>query len=102
MPDYGFYSWPEPKVGRMVKVHDKTAKREASLSWDSRISKVFWRGAIVVKLREQLLEVSKGKLWSDIKLIVWQNLNGRLKMPEDHCNYKFLVHTRRICVFRPC
>ncbi|KAA1131740.1 hypothetical protein PGTUg99_018850 [Puccinia graminis f. sp. tritici] len=93
MPDYGFYSWPEPKVGGMVEVRDKTAEREASLSWDSKISKAFWRGAILVKLREQLLEVSKGKSWSDIKPIVWQNLNGGLKTPEDHCNYKFLVHT---------
>ncbi|KAA1132491.1 hypothetical protein PGTUg99_004623 [Puccinia graminis f. sp. tritici] len=93
MPDYGFYSWPEPKVGGMVEVRDKTAEREASLSWDSKISKAFWRGAILVKLREQLLEVSKGKPWNDIKPIVWQNLNGGLKTPEDHCNYKFLVHT---------
>jgi hypothetical protein len=37
--------------------------------------------------------VSKGKPWSDIQPIVWQNLNGGLKTPEDHCNYKFLVHT---------
>ncbi|KAI9617717.1 hypothetical protein H4Q26_013025 [Puccinia striiformis f. sp. tritici PST-130] len=93
MPDYGFYSWPEPKVGGMVEVRDKTAEREASLTWDKKISKAFWRGAILVKLREQLLEVSKGKSWSDIKPIVWQNLNGGLKTPEDHCNYKFLVHT---------
>ncbi|PLW16906.1 hypothetical protein PCANC_20156 [Puccinia coronata f. sp. avenae] len=93
MPDYGFYSWPEPKVGGMVEVRDKTAEREATLTWDKKISKAFWRGAILVKLREQLLEVSKGKPWSDIKPIVWQNLNGGLKTPEDHCNYKFLVHT---------
>jgi hypothetical protein len=52
MPDYGFYSWPEPKVGGMVEVRDKTAEREASLTWDSKISKAFWRGAILVKLRE--------------------------------------------------
>ncbi|OAV98455.1 hypothetical protein PTTG_08520 [Puccinia triticina 1-1 BBBD Race 1] len=93
MPDYGFYSWPEPKVGGMVEVRDKTAEREATLTWDKKISKAFWRGAILVKLREQLLEVSKGKSWSDIQPIVWQNLNGGLKTPEDHCNYKFLVHT---------
>ncbi|KNZ57641.1 uncharacterized protein VP01_210g20 [Puccinia sorghi] len=93
MPDYGFYSWPEPKVGGMVEVRDKTAEREATLTWATKISKAFWRGAILVTIREQLLEVSKGKSWSDIGPIVWQNLKGGLKTPEDHCNYKFLVHT---------
>lgn len=93
MPDYGFYSWPEPKVGGMIEVRDKTAERENRLSWKTKIPKAFWRGAILVPLRQQLLEVSKGKPWSDIAPIVWQNLNGGLTTPEDHCNYKFLIHT---------
>lgn len=52
MPDYGFYSWPEPKVGSMVEVRDKCAEVERRLSWKDKIPKAFWRGAILVKLRE--------------------------------------------------
>ncbi|EGG09242.1 uncharacterized protein MELLADRAFT_115837 [Melampsora larici-populina 98AG31] len=91
-PDYGFYSWPEPKVGSMIEVRDKCNEIEKKLDWKDKIPKAFWRGAILVKLREQMIEIAKGHEWNDIKPIVWQHLDGLLKTPEEHCQYQYLVH----------
>lgn len=91
-PDYGFYSWPEPKVGSMIEVRDKCKQVESKLSWKDKIPKAFWRGAILVNLREQMIEIAKGHEWNDIKPLVWQHLDGLLKTPEEHCNYQYLVH----------
>ncbi|KAH9812415.1 glycosyl transferase family 90-domain-containing protein [Melampsora americana] len=91
-PDYGFYSWPEPKVGGMIEVRDKCKEVEKKVQWKDKIPKAFWRGAILVKLREQMIEISKGHEWNDIKPLVWQHLDGLLKTPEEHCQYQYLIH----------
>ncbi|MBW0536951.1 hypothetical protein O181_076666 [Austropuccinia psidii MF-1] len=93
MPDFGFYSWPEPKVGGMIEVRDNTAQRESNLKWNQKIPKAFWRGVPLVKVREQLLEIAKGQSWSDIAPLDWQNTIGRFKAPDEHCDYKYLIHT---------
>ncbi|KAG0146327.1 hypothetical protein CROQUDRAFT_657479 [Cronartium quercuum f. sp. fusiforme G11] len=92
MPDFGFYAWPEPKVGSMIEVRDKCAKVERELSWSKKITKAFWRGAILVKLREQMIEIAKHHEWNDIKPLVWQHLDGLLTSLENHCRYKYVIH----------
>ncbi|MBW0530654.1 hypothetical protein O181_070369 [Austropuccinia psidii MF-1] len=93
MPDFGFYSWPEPKVGSMIEVRDKTAALEAKMTWKDKIPKAIWRGAPMVELRQQLLQVSNGQKWSDIASIDWSNPTDAFIPPEDHCQYKYLIHT---------
>lgn len=52
MPDYGFYSWPEPGVGTFEEVQDKCQQFESKLSWKDKIPKLFWRGALMVNIRK--------------------------------------------------
>lgn len=118
MPDYGFYSWPEPGVGGIAEVRDKCGEWEARQRWKDKIPKLFWRGAILNKLRavrwclvsarqfqadapyvhppQDLLEIVEGYEWNDVAAIVWQRLDGMLKTPEEHCAYKYLAHAEGV------
>ncbi|CAH7688397.1 glycosyl transferase family 90-domain-containing protein [Phakopsora pachyrhizi] len=95
MPDFGFYSWPEPRVGSMNEVRATTLRMENTIKeWKNKISKAFWKGALLVQLRKDLIEVSKGRSWSDISEIVWNRdlKQDQLKRPDEHCYYKYLIH----------
>lgn len=51
MPDYGFFSWPEPGVGSFLEVRDKTYQFETRQTWSDKIPELFWRGALMIPLR---------------------------------------------------
>ncbi|KAL8283581.1 hypothetical protein RQP46_005376 [Phenoliferia psychrophenolica] len=55
MPDYAWYSWPEPGVGSFLEVQDKTLLYESQLAWKDKIPKLFWKGALMVAIRKELL-----------------------------------------------
>ncbi|WWC90330.1 uncharacterized protein L201_005263 [Kwoniella dendrophila CBS 6074] len=115
MPDFGFFSWPEPGVGAYSEVRAKSLEYEHNLglrlndelevlhdSWENKTQKLFWRGAPMVEVRQDLLRASRDQPWSDVKELNWgavnqdedgrkQN-NGDLKTPAEHCQYAFLAH----------
>ena len=97
MPDFGFYSWPEPKIGAYHEVQRNAIAMDQRVSWKKKIQKAVWRGAILgLEIRRTLLEVTKGKDWADVKTLDWGNQESfeqdRLSM-DDHCKYKYVIHT---------
>ncbi|TLD38079.1 DUF821 domain protein [Venturia nashicola] len=95
MPDYGFWSWPEPHIGSLDGVKEKVGKVEEGLTWDTKISKAVWRGSVHWNsgLRGQLVEQAKGKAWSDVQQLNWKK--NALSM-EDFCKYKYLMYTEGV------
>ncbi|EST09407.1 Lipopolysaccharide-modifying protein [Kalmanozyma brasiliensis GHG001] len=90
MPDYGFYSWPEPGIGSYTNHREKTLAIDQKVPWSKKIGKLFWRGAMGVGTadRKALLAASKGQPWSDVEPLDWANRKGFVTM-EDHCKWKY-------------
>lgn len=65
---------------------------ENGLNWDTKTSKAVWRGSVHWNsgLRGKLVEVAKGKAWSDVQQLDWKN--NALTM-EEFCKYKYLIYT---------
>ncbi|RFU24427.1 hypothetical protein B7463_g11911, partial [Scytalidium lignicola] len=101
MPDFGYWSWPEPKIGSYAEVQMKAMAMDKKVPWSSKINKLIWRGAVMgLLVREQLLEASAGKDWADVKILNWADEGERkshnvLSMDE-HCKYKFVAHTEGV------
>jgi hypothetical protein len=99
IPDFGYYSWPETKVGTMGEVRMKAEVEEqsGSWSWKQKHPQLFWRGATMgLSLRDRLIEMTKGKPWADIKALDWHNKESTdkdLKSMPEHCQYKYLMQT---------
>ncbi|WRT68767.1 uncharacterized protein IL334_005747 [Kwoniella shivajii] len=115
MPDFGFFSWPEPGVGAYTEVRSKTLAYEHDLglrlgddmdvlhdSWENKTQQLFWRGVPQVEVRHELLRASENQPWSDVRALDWGAINqdeegrkknnGDLKSPAQHCQYAFLAH----------
>ena len=96
IPDFGFWSWDMPALGTIDEVAIEAVQREAVESWDQKIEKLVWRGKITFapKLRRALLDAAKGKPWSDVGQLKWQDPNFKEHFlgPVDQCNYMFIAH----------
>ncbi|KAI1609289.1 glycosyl transferase family 90-domain-containing protein [Exophiala viscosa] len=99
IPDFGFWSWPETKVGSMREVQMKATMAEQvdGWSWSTKIPKLLWRGATMgLELRENFVAATADQPWADVKALTWRDndsmVNDLKSMPE-HCQYKFLAHT---------
>ena len=106
MPDFGYWSWPEPKVSSYSAVqrrarqveegHEGQAPGETVYSWAHKIPKLVWRGAKGMgTTRGKLVDTAQGKSWADVKNIVWAPDQGHrdILAMSDHCKYKFVAHT---------
>ncbi|KAF7504742.1 hypothetical protein GJ744_001811 [Endocarpon pusillum] len=99
IPDFGFWSWPETKVGSMKEVQMKAAweERMEGWSWGRKFSKLLWRGATMnLPLREKFIEVTQDQPWADVKALRWKDKDSMthdLKSMPEHCQYKYLAHT---------
>ncbi|EXJ90583.1 hypothetical protein A1O1_03686 [Capronia coronata CBS 617.96] len=102
IPDFGFWSWPETKVGTMREVQMKAELTEQQAdhggwSWSKKIPKLLWRGATMgLELREKLLEITADQPWADVKALTWKDSDSMtkdLKSMSEHCQYKYLAHT---------
>ena len=95
MPDFGFFSWPEPKTGAYTKVRRAMKKLETDLPFEKKIPKLVWRGALLVEDRGKLLEQTQDKDWADVRTINWQDPKdleeNHVALPE-HCRYMFIAH----------
>ena len=101
MPDFGYWSWPEPKIGAYGEVQMKAKAMDTKVPWKKKFDKLVWRGAIMeLEIREQLLELSEGHDWADVKILNWEDEGAGkshdvLSMAE-HCQYKFVAHTEGV------
>ena len=105
MPDFGFWSWPETKVGSYGEVQRKAQAMEDSKdnptgrawTWAEKNKQLLWRGATMnLELRQHFINKTTGKEWADVKAIEWHNsdsMSTDLKSMDEHCQYKFLAHT---------
>lgn len=99
IPDFGYYSWPETRVGTMGEVRMKAESDEqfGPGAWRSKSAKLLWRGATMgLSLRDRLLEKTHDKPWADVKSLDWHNkqsMSEDLKSMSEHCQYKYLMQT---------
>jgi len=99
VPDFGYWSWPEPKVGtvREVQMKAEWAEEMGGFPWKSKLGKLFWRGATMnLELREKFLAASQTESWSDVKSLNWkdkESIADDLKPMPEHCHYKYIAHT---------
>ncbi|CZR61919.1 related to DUF821 domain protein [Phialocephala subalpina] len=101
MPDFGYWSWPEPKIGAYNEVQMKATARDEAVPWKKKKNKLVWRGAsLKAEVRAQLVNESRGYEWEDVKIFVWQDeVDGKssdaLTM-DQHCEYKYVAHTEGV------
>lgn len=99
IPDFGYWSWPETKVGSMREVQVKATLTEQSdgWMWREKVPKLLWRGASMgLELREKFLQVTTDVPWADVRALAWRNnesMTNDLKSMPEHCQYKYLAHT---------
>lgn len=99
MPDFGYWSWPETKVGTMREVQLKASEveQDQGSSWAKKVPKLLWRGATMgLPLRDHLLDITRDKPWADVVALDWHNSDSMthdLKSMSDHCQYRYLAQT---------
>lgn len=98
MPDFGYWSWPLDVVGEYGQIRAEMRARE--VEWDTKIPKVFWRGALASnkEIRGELIKATREKEWADVEEINWKSrIRASDKSPavpiKEHCKYQFLMHT---------
>lgn len=95
MPDFGFFSWPEPKTGAYTEVRRAMKKLETDTPFEAKIPKLVWRGAPLSEDRVKLLELSKNMDWADVRGIDWgdkEDLEKSHLTLAEHCRYMFIGH----------
>lgn len=95
MPDFGFFSWPEPKTGAYTQVRRAMKKMEANMPFEKKVPKLVWRGALLNEERGKLVEHSQDKDWADVRSIDWQDkadLDQYHLTLAEHCRYMFIAH----------
>ncbi|KAE8356741.1 glycosyl transferase family 90-domain-containing protein [Aspergillus coremiiformis] len=103
MPDFGYWSWPEVKIGpyqeirRRIMAIDDGSDPSPGLLFQDKKKQLFWRGTVATnpELRGQLLQATEGKSWADTRALDWGNeedIRSNLLSMEDHCRYMFLAH----------
>jgi len=97
MPDFGFWSWPETKVGAYGEVRRKMGEIDDAVPFDEKMKKLVWRGTKFRghEIREMFLEVTRAKEWADVREIDWEDPKSvrRDVLPlEEYCRYMFTGH----------
>ncbi len=95
MPDFGFFSWPEPKTGAYTEIRRAMMKMETDTPFEKKVPKLVWRGAtLALEDREKLLEHSQ-KDWADVRSINWEDkkdIEKNILTMAEHCRYMFIAH----------
>ncbi|KAF2438656.1 hypothetical protein P171DRAFT_525793 [Karstenula rhodostoma CBS 690.94] len=99
MPDFGWWSWDMPSLGALDDVAAEALQREQLVPWDAKKQKLVWRGKLNFspKLRRALVEAAKGKPWSDVGQVTWEDTDfkepgAHFLGPVDQCEYMFIAH----------
>lgn len=92
IPDFNF--WAYPRVAGSFSDFQYRAL-QAGKDFDEKIPKLVWRGTLDFNadIRRPLLEQTKDKPWSDVARVDEDIGNDFRISMEDHCRYKFAVHT---------
>lgn len=101
MPDFGYWSWPEPKIGAYSEVQMRAQAMDTKVPWAQKLDKLVWRGAMMdLLVREQLFEASAGRDWADVKILNWEDeaegKSHNVLTMDEHCQYKFVAHTEGV------
>ncbi|KKK25546.1 hypothetical protein AOCH_001369 [Aspergillus ochraceoroseus] len=93
MPDFGYWAWAKSNIGPYGQVVERITNAESRVKFTDKEPKLVWRGKLsfAPKLRRALLDVARGKPWSDVKELDWTKKANFLTM-EDHCQYMFIGH----------
>lgn len=74
MPNYAYWSWNYTHAPSWNSIRREIESKEAEVPWAKKDNRVVWRGKVkMAKLRQELVRVSEGKVWSDIKAVVINN-----------------------------
>ncbi|KAL4874062.1 hypothetical protein BDV12DRAFT_158965 [Aspergillus spectabilis] len=107
MPDFGYWSWPEVKVGSYKEIRrrianiddgDPSSSKSHGLHFHDKKKQLAWRGSLAPNpsIRGSLLAASRGKSWASIREINWSDpssVRENLLPMEEYCRYMFLAHT---------
>ncbi|KAF2175384.1 hypothetical protein K469DRAFT_610969 [Zopfia rhizophila CBS 207.26] len=98
MPNYAYWSWNYTHAPSWNSIRRDIQEGEKRVSWKEKDPRVVWRGKIkMARLREQLVKVSSGKGWSDIKPVVINNSTDEhtkdVMNLREFCRYKFTAQT---------
>jgi hypothetical protein len=99
IPDFGYWSWPLDVVGEYTQVRVEMAQVERDLQFVEKKPLLVWRGAMS-QFRENLLNVTHDKSWSDVREIQWLDITRMAPESEEssltmaeHCQYQFVINT---------
>lgn len=94
MPDFGFWSYPSGTVGSYSEFRSKVNATEEIGGFPVKQKKLVWRGAEGKggDIRDSLVEASRGRPWSNVKYLLWNDHSSSLDMHQ-HCRYQFAAHT---------
>ena len=92
IPDFNF--WAYPRVAGSFNSFQRQALQTGD-SYRAKLSKLVWRGTSQFnpKIRNSLLQQSRGKPWSDVVALDEDTLTKSHLSSEDQCRYKFAAHT---------
>ncbi|KAF9701334.1 hypothetical protein EKO04_000585 [Ascochyta lentis] len=98
MPNYAYWSWNYTHAPSWNSIRREIELKEKEVPWNKKDPRVVWRGKIkMAKLRKELVRVSDGKPWSDIKPVVINNATDvhtkDVMNLRQFCGYKFTVQT---------
>jgi hypothetical protein len=98
MPNYAYWSWNYTHAPSWNSIRREIGEAEIERPWETKDPRVVWRGKIkMAALRAELVKVSEGKVWSDIKPVVINNAKDKHTRDvmdlRDFCGYKYTVQT---------
>jgi len=71
MPNYAYWSWNYTHAPSWNRIRREIERTETEVPWAKKENRVVWRGKVkMATLRTELVRVSQGKPWSDIKPVV--------------------------------
>jgi protein glucosyltransferase len=98
MPNYAYWSWNYTHAPSWNSIRREIDQSEKKTPWHKKDPRVVWRGKIkMAELRKELVRVSEGKRWSDIKPVVINNATDvhtkDVMNLRQFCGYKYTVQT---------
>jgi protein glucosyltransferase len=98
MPNYAYWSWNYTHAPSWNSIRREITDAEKEVPWAKKDPRVVWRGKIkMARLRSELVRISQGKSWSDVKPVVINDAKDShtrdVMNLRDFCGYKFTVQT---------
>jgi len=98
MPNYAYWSWNYTHAPSWNRIRREIERTETEVPWAKKENRVVWRGKVkMATLRTELVRVSQGKPWSDIKPVVINDAadphTKDVMNLRQFCGYKYTVQT---------